>query len=119
MLQPKRVPSKSGRFGIRLGLQARILERIIGGDDGQLDVAGHHFGGFAIALGNEIADFERRHFAGDLAGKSARDRTTAIRRMPTLAGQQVVPERRRLPMPIGRNDADAGDDDSSHVMESH
>ena len=40
--------------------------RIIGGDDGQFDVAGHHFGRLAIAFGNIVADFVGRHFARKL-----------------------------------------------------
>ena len=76
MLQPKRLPSNVGGFGVGLGFQAGIFERVVGGDDGQLDVAGHHLGGFAVALGDVIADFvsaalRRRSGKGSPPGRTA------------------------------------------------
>ena len=112
MLQPNRVRIDRRRLGVGLGLQAGILERIVGRDDRQLDVAGHHLGGLAVALGDVVADLERGNFAGDLRGKPG-----GIERgdppHADLAGQQIVPERFGPDADRG-DDADAGDDDSSH-----
>src|SRR5206468_1178893 len=55
-----------GGVSVGLGFQARILERIVRRDHGQLDVAGHHLGGLAVALGDVVADLVRRHLAADL-----------------------------------------------------
>ncbi len=105
-----------GLLGVCGGLEAGVFEGVVGGDDGELDVAGHDFGGFAVASGYEVADFEGGGFATDLAGEAG-----GIQGVDAFdadfAGDESLPVGFVADAQWG-NDADAGDDHSPHIFTS-
>lgn len=82
-----------GRLGIRVGAggaEAGVSCGQVGGDHRDLDVAGHDFGGLAVALGHVVADFVFGDLAADMAQK-------AVGLEQVDAGQLALALEKRLP----------------------